>query len=88
MSYSYPIYVVIEPIIFPNIIPTNGINITFFIFKFFKKVININVPDKANTKDTIAFCIVVASGIRTIAITIPNLAESIVAPVVGETNLF
>ena len=32
--------------------------------------------------------IVVALGIKTIAITIPNLAESIVAPVVGETNLF
>ena len=60
----------------------------YFTFKFFKKVINNIVPASAKTNDIIAFCIVVAPGTKTIAITIPSFAESIVAPVVGETNLF
>ena len=46
------------------------------------------VPANANTNDIKAFCIGDAFGINIIATTIPSCAESIVAPVVGDTNLF
>ena len=46
------------------------------------------VPANANANDIRAFCIGDAFGISIIATTIPSCAESIVAPVVGDTNLF
>src|SRR5699024_9651155 len=46
------------------------------------------VPANAKTNDIKAFCIGNAFGINIIATTIPSCAESIVAPVVGDTNLF
>ena len=46
------------------------------------------VPTNAKTNDIKAVCIGDAFGINIIATTIPSCAESIVAPVVGDTNLF
>ena len=87
-SYLYAKNVVIDPTIFPSIIPIKGTNTIFFILIAFIIFINSTVPNPAKTKDTIIFCIIVAPGIIIIQNKIPSLAKSAVAAVVGETNLF
>ncbi len=80
--------VVIELIMFPSIKPTSGINIASLNFIRFSICMNTNVPSNAKTKATSIFTIGVAVVNIISAIRMPNLAQSIVPAVVGDTNLF
>ena len=80
--------VVTASIRFPSIMPSNGtkmIFLTLILFRIDKKSI---VPAMAKIKATSIFCMVFALPRNNMAKSIPSLAESIVAAVLGDTNLF
>ncbi|MPN46062.1 hypothetical protein SDC9_193642 [bioreactor metagenome] len=77
-----------ESIIFPSIIPTKVMKIAFLYFTFFNIFTNKKVPPNAKMKETTIFCNVVAEVNNSMETSIPSFAESTVAAVVGDTNLF
>ena len=74
--------------IFPNMIPTNGMNIASLNLILSSNFINRNVPSKAKKKALPTRKSGFAAENASMDTRIPNLAESIVPAVVGETNLF
>lgn len=73
---------------FPNIIPTKGtITVSLNCIRCMNHT-NTQVPSTAVAKEKRARSQRVAFGRNNNAIKIPNCAEEIVAPVVGDTNLF
>ncbi|MNT83107.1 hypothetical protein D3C71_1409270 [compost metagenome] len=72
----------------PNISPTSGMN-TLSLYLIFSRIrMNRKVPSSEKTNATSSFCIAPAPLKNMRATIMPNLAESIVPAVVGETNLF
>ena len=78
---------VIPPITFPNMIPTNGTSTTSLKRIFWTNHTKIQVPRIAATNANTALPRSVDSGRNTRASKIPSWAEEIVAPVVGDTHL-
>lgn len=72
----------------PNIKPIKGTKITSLSLIFLKIWINIKEPKSANTEAMIAWVKKDAPAKNIKEISMPNLAQSIVPAVVGETNLF
>lgn len=68
--------------------PTKGMTMTFFTLIFLRMNINKNVPPKAKIKAIPILPITGNPGRKIMDTRMPNLAESIVAAVLGETNLF
>ena len=76
------------PITLPNMMPTKGTITGSFIGIRRMNQTKIQVPRIAAEKAKAARDQIVESGMKRSAIRMPNCAEEIVAPVVGETNLF
>src|SRR5699024_12423072 len=74
-------------IILPNISPTNGMNTGSLNLIFSKIFMKINVPRSAKAKATNIFFSGLALVNMSSDTSTPNLAESIVPAVVGDTNL-
>src|SRR5699024_12602181 len=86
ISYRNTINGPTELIILTNISPTNGMNTGSLNVIFSKIFIKINVPPSANAKATNIFFSALALVNISSDTSTPNLAESIVPAVVGDTN--
>ena len=79
---------VMPPITLPNMMPTRGTMTGSFMGIRRMNQTKIQVPMIAAAKANAARDQIVESGMKRSAMRIPNCADEIVAPVVGETNLF
>lgn len=80
--------VVKASIIVPKTIPIKGISKIFLALIFPTKRINKNVPTSATTNEIAILTNILEPTNNNMAINTPNLAESRVAAVLGDTNLF
>ena len=76
------------PMTLPNMIPTRGTITTSLKRMCWMNQTKIQVPRIAKTKAKAALPMSVEPGMNSRASRMPNCAEEMVAPVVGETNLF